>query len=329
CIEKYARGCADLGQIHAPGDGISYTNAAPILLAAMLQEITGKGWDALLRERILDPLRAEHMTTDFAQLPSHRVAAGHLPDPQTKQLAVSTHQFLPRGMGPTGATLHAGALDLARFGEAFLHGGVAHTGARLLSESTIEQARKRVASWRTAPWVGVRMGLGWMLHDWSGRAVFGHDGTTIGQSAFLRIAPHADLVVTLLCNGGLAKNLYYGLFREVFADLADTALPRAPQPIDAKRFDRTRAIGAYQNKFGKAEVFVEGDALKLRTTPRELAHVLAAEEWPLVPIAEEACRLENPALEMPEIIVFHRFDERGARYASLNYRDLARLGDGR
>lgn len=326
CIERYARGCADLGQIHAPGDGISYTNAAPILLAAMLQQISGKGWDALLRERIIEPLQAGHMTTDFAELPARPVAVGHLPDAKTKQLAVSKHLYLPRGMGPTGATLHSSASDLARFGEVFLRGGVTNAGARLLNESTIERSRKRVAPWRTAPWLSVGMGLGWMLHDWNGKGIFGHDGATIGQSGFLRIAPHADLVVALLCNGGLAKNLYYGLFREILADLADTALPRPPQPMDASRFDRSLVIGTYRNKFGRAEVFVDGDALKLRTTPHELAYVFGPETWPLVPIAEDACRVENPALDVPEIIVFHRFAHGRAHCASLNYRDLPRIG---
>jgi len=326
CIEKYARGCADLGQIHAPGDGISYTNAAPILLAAMLQEITGKSWDALLGERILVPLGAERMTTDFSALASHRVASGHLPDPRSKKLAVSKHQHLPRGMGPTGATLHSSALDLARFGEAFLRAGVTRSGARLLSESTIEGARQRVASWRTERWMHISMGLGWMLHDWSGHAIFGHDGATIGQYGFLRVAPHADLVVALLCNGGLARNLYYGLFREILAELADTDLPQASRAIDQSRFDFQRVAGTYENKFGTAEVFAGGDALKLRTTPRELAYVFGPEEWPLAPIAEDACRVENPALEVPEIIVFHRFQAGRAQCASLNYRDLPRIG---
>jgi hypothetical protein len=171
------------------------------------------------------------------------------------------------------------------------------------------------------------MGLGWLLYDWNGRPMFGHDGATIGQFSFQRIQPDADLVVTLLCNSGPAKNLYYALFRDIFRELAQTELPTRPEPIDPSRFNRSRVIGSYRNKSTTAEVLVDGDTFKLRTTPHELTHVFGPEEWPLQPIAENACRITNPALDVPELIVFHHFDDGRARYATMNHRDLVRVAD--
>ena len=35
------------------------------------------------------------------------------------------------------------------------------------------------------------VGLTWRMNYWDGRQIIGHDGATIGQSAFLRIDPQA------------------------------------------------------------------------------------------------------------------------------------------
>jgi CubicO group peptidase (beta-lactamase class C family) len=324
CVEKYVRLCATLGQVHPPGGGPSYTNAGFIILAAMLQEITGKSWDMLLFERILEPLQATHMTTDPFEFPRYRVAVGHLPDPNTRQQAVPRHLNLPRGTGPTGATLHASAADLARFGETIRKGGMTPSGACLLRADTIAVAHERRKSWPMAPWLGLGVGLGWMLYDWNGRHLFGHDGATVGQYAFLRVLPDAELTVALLTNGPPAKNLYYALFRDVFAHFAQVQLPQASEPIDAARFDVSRVVGKYRCKSGILEVLADHGELRMRTTPLELTHFVPPESWPLVPVAENACRIANPALDMPELMIFHDFDDGRARYASFNMRDLLR-----
>jgi hypothetical protein len=113
----------------------------------------------------------------------------------------------------------------------------------------------------------------------------------------------------------------------VFRELASTELPQRPELIDASSFDRGRVVGTYQNKSGTAEVVVENNELKLRTTPRELTQFLGPDAWPLQAIAENACRIDNPALEVPDLIVFHHFDAPGgrARFATLNHRDVLRL----
>jgi Beta-lactamase len=54
------------------------------------------------------------------------------------------------------------------------------------------------------PWTsGSHVGLGWMLSDW-GRPVFGHDGQTLGQTAYLQVVPGpGPVAVALLTNSGV------------------------------------------------------------------------------------------------------------------------------
>ncbi|MEV0385625.1 serine hydrolase [Nonomuraea sp. NPDC050643] len=53
-------------------------------------------------------------------------------------------------------------------------------------------------------------GLGMELHDWDGGTVIGHHGATIGQQAFLRMAPDAGVAVALLTNGGAGHGPVHG-----------------------------------------------------------------------------------------------------------------------
>jgi len=327
CIEKYVRACGSLGQLHQPGESTSYCNAAFVVLGALLEQVTAQSWDSLLRERLLAPLGLLHTTTDYAELPRFRVAVGHLLDPDAKRFAVSKRLHLPRGMGPTGATLHASAADLAEFGGLFLNGGRARSGAPVLSARSVSSSLVPQADWPTTKWTHMRMGLGWQLHSWGNRMVFGHDGATLGQASFLRVMPDANLVVALLTNGGPAKNLYHALYGDIFRQLAGVELPGTPQASTAACWDVRRAIGSYVNAMSRADVFVDGDQLKIKIVTPQFAGVLADQIWPLAPICDDACLIGDPGLRVQDILVFHHFDaaDGRARYISLKNRDLLRV----
>ena len=95
--------------------------------------------------------------------------------------------------------------------------------------------------------LGSHWGLGVILFDWDGHAVYGHDGGTIGQSSRLRIVPDADLAIALVANGGDTQLVYQELFRDLLAELAGIAMP-APlrPPTDPPDVDLTALAGAYQ-----------------------------------------------------------------------------------
>jgi len=48
-------------------------------------------------------------------------------------------------------------------------------------------------------------GLGWFLMDWQGTRLYGHDGATMGQFAYLRVIPEQQLAVAMLTNDGDAE----------------------------------------------------------------------------------------------------------------------------
>ena len=80
---------------------------------------------------------------------------------------------------------------------------------------------------------------------WSGQHVYGHDGATIGQGAFMRIVPGKGVAVCLLTNGGHARDLFGDLFNEILGELAGRPAPGAARTAaDAPGVDLHRTSAA-------------------------------------------------------------------------------------
>ena len=137
-----------------------------------------------------------------------------------------------------------------------LTGGLAADGTRVLSEASAAAMAAKQADLPDKYSLGDSWGLGWIRFGWDGQRLIGHDGNTIGQSAFLRLLPEQGLAVALLTNGGNARDLYEDLYREIFAELAGVAMPRplAP-PAEPVAADITPHLGTYERASVRLEVF--------------------------------------------------------------------------
>jgi hypothetical protein len=149
------------------------------------------------------------------------------------------------------------ASDVLEFALLHLSGGGTRAGSQLLSPAAV-RAMQEIQVEVPSGGHGVfsrYWGLGWAIYDWNGRTVLGHDGGTIGQSAFLRILPDAGVAVALLTNGGNAIALFDDLCRDVLAEAADVEMPPPPQPPEPEPdFDRSRYTGSYEREGSRVEV---------------------------------------------------------------------------
>lgn len=78
CIEKYVEACADLAQNHPIGATQSYCNAGFTIAGRVIERLTGKVWDAALREQIIEPLGLTHTHTLPEDVLRFRGAMGHM-----------------------------------------------------------------------------------------------------------------------------------------------------------------------------------------------------------------------------------------------------------
>ncbi|MCQ9369036.1 beta-lactamase family protein [Brevibacterium sp. 50QC2O2] len=231
CLEKYLDVLAEAAQIHPVGAMYSYCNSGFSLAGLVIERLTGKGWDTALRESLLDPLGLDHSVT----LPEDAillgdVAVGH------EDIAGSTRVIrqwhLPRSSGPAGAVV-ARAADVLAFAYMHMAEGRAETGTRVLGPEAVALMQTEQVAQPDRGTSGDARGLGWVLSDWNGARVYGHDGGTMGQTAYLRIHPDSGTAVVLLTNGGNGQMVYEELFERVFADLAGIAKPgRVAPPED-------------------------------------------------------------------------------------------------
>jgi CubicO group peptidase (beta-lactamase class C family) len=235
CLERYVELLRDVDMLFEPGTAYSYCNAGFVVLGRIIQVLDGRTWEESVRARLTEPLGLTHTVTLPEEALLHRAALGHV---GTDGTPVKTWQ-LPRGIGPAGGVT-ASAGDLLEF--ASMH---------------LDDQRYAGMQEPRVPYAGgiggfVDLGLAWRIYDWNGRRLFGHDGTTISQLAFLRIDPEARLIMCLLTNSGNGTALFEPLSSEVFTEYVGVGHPPAPRPIDAPVDDQH--VGRYERASVRLEV---------------------------------------------------------------------------
>jgi len=244
-LERYVAAMADLPRNHPLGATMSYSNSGYVLLGRLIEVVRGGTWDSVLRERLLAPLGLTSAGTLPEEALLFGAATGHVTPAGQEEPQVAAQWGLFRSTGPAGL-IHMTAQELLVFARMHLQGGVAPDGTRVLSAAQVEAMQQPQVELPDRWTLGSHWGLGWFLMDWSGRRVYGHDGSTFGQNGFLRVLPDAELSVALLTSGGHSRDLFEELFGEVFAELAGVELPARPGPAaDPAPFDPVDYVGRY------------------------------------------------------------------------------------
>jgi hypothetical protein len=229
----------------------------------------------------------------------------------------------------TAACHRARAADLLAFARLHLADGVTADGQRVLSA----EAAKAMREPQTAipePWTsGSHVGLGWMLSDW-GRPVFGHDGQTLGQTAYLQVVPGpVPVAVALLTNSNQSKPLYQELFSELLAEHAGITLPPPPQPPAlAVTVGSADIAGTYERVLMSYDVEERDGTMVLVARPSGvLAISLGTDriEAELVPFAPDAYLVQIPGREDWLPVVFYTLRD-GTRYLHLSGQAAPRTG---
>jgi CubicO group peptidase (beta-lactamase class C family) len=124
--------------------------------------------------------------------------------------------------------------DLLRFAKFHVDGGVATDGTRVLSADAVAQMQQRYVDVPDMGLLGEAWGLGWEIDETPVGRMISHDGSTVGQNAFLRVIPELGIAVALLTNGGDTMAAARALFEELFERLTGTSVLHAmPDPADA------------------------------------------------------------------------------------------------
>lgn len=305
-VEKFVAMMQALGQVHARGEMFSYCNTGFVAAGRMIEVADTRIWDRAVRARIAKPLGTPAFSTLPEQAMRYQTAIGHLGAPG--KLFVTPIAYLAQSNAPVGSTPMAMARDVVAFARMLMGEGVAPDGTRLL-------APESVAAMQTVNTLCPRnmnidaIGLATFMWDWDGDGTyetFGHDGSTIGQAAWLRYHPENGTAFCLLTNGGNGKAMADALIRAVFTEAAGIAPPALPAADPAFRADPARYEGRYANTMETIEVTAEEGKLVATSHPAPDYAVIAggAKRVPLEAVNAELFLGTAPGMTLPQTYHF-------------------------
>jgi CubicO group peptidase (beta-lactamase class C family) len=320
-------GCADLPQIAAPGAIWSYSNSGYSILGRIVEVLLGTTFEQALRDRVFTPLGLAHTVSFADEAIVHPTSVGHVldgEDPAT--LVVSPTWGLWRAFGPMGSAVVASAGDVLRFASLHLDGGVAPDGVRLLDAGLAASMLEEQVELVDDSVLGQAWGLGWILDRWGDVRVIGHDGNSIGQNAFMRLAPQERFGFCLQTNVDSALNLYRELADWLFGRRLGVGPRPDPEALDDLRVsDPDRYTGSYEREGLSFEVRADPDGRLLTTVSP--THAVAQSQGlpvmadlPLRPVTrDDSFLLELPISDAPLLAVFFDPQVPGGRPSHLHF----------
>jgi hypothetical protein len=280
---------------HPLGATWSYCNAGFTIAGRVIESLTGRTWDAAMRDLLYTPLGLSHTVTLPEEALLHRAAIGHVHEGEEEPRRAPVWG-LPRSVGPAGL-IASTVGDVLTFARMHLNGGVAPDETRLLTAESVSAMQDEQASLPDRHSLADSWGLGWFRLDWNGVHLYGHDGATVGQFAFLRVLPEQNVAVAMLTNGGHARDLYESLVREVFRELAGVEMVTPLSPLSEladsePSSDITPHIGTYRRTSTQVDIYVDdgadheeaGPRLRLTLDREPLGLTKEANEFDLVPV---------------------------------------------
>jgi CubicO group peptidase (beta-lactamase class C family) len=308
CLERYVDACDKLEQTHPLGATMSYCNTGFSVAGRIIEVLDDKVWDQSMRDRLFAPLGLTHTNTLPEEALLFRAAAGHIAPNPGDDPELAPVWILPRVAGPMGL-INSTVRDVLAFAKMHLDGG-----GEILSRASVEAMQEQQVQVPNPHSLGSHWGVGWILFDWAGERLYGHDGNTIGQSAFLRILPSANIAITLLTNGGEASSVYRALFNDVLSDLAGITMPALPTaPATPLEMDLEPYAGTYERLSVRLDLRAEGGLLVgTSTLSGPLAEMLPnpVTNISLVPVDSETFLVSSEGQTSPPVpATFYEFED--------------------
>lgn len=207
---------------NVPGKVYEYSDLGPMLLAFIVEAVSGESFADFATSRIFQPLGMNKTGFRPAANLASRIAPTEVSPPRGYPLRGEVHDENAYRLG--GVAGHAGlfstAADLSVFAQMLLQGGH-YANVRLVSDSTVARFTRRTAGRRALGWDTCE-GEGGCGQYMTSRA-FGHTGYT-GTSLWLD--PDHDMFVIMLSNRVHAPKARRAatVIMDVRHDLADAAV---------------------------------------------------------------------------------------------------------
>ena len=255
-IARYVAQMGDLPQLTPLGALWSYNNAGFNLAGRVIEVITGKTYEAAVKELVFDPLGMTRTSFFPAEVMTYRFSVGHH---EGDTLVVARPWPISRCSNPAGA-ISSTVTDLLRYARFHLSGGVSEAGERLLQQQTVEFMRSALApagNWAES------VGVTFFLRDLGGTLMVGHGGSTNGFNATFQLVPERDFALVMLTNAGNGSVLYGQVTDWAVEHLLDVKVPK-PTALSLSDEELSAYVGIYQATLTRVEIELRDHQLWLQ-----------------------------------------------------------------
>ena len=189
---QLVRGMLPEAPTYPPGGGHEYSNAGFGIAGAMLETVTGRAYEELMREKLFVPLEMSSAGFRAPATPGTLDQPyGHHPQPVDPEPAGDN----PRAIAPAGA-VHCSILDFARYVRFHLGDG---------PQGILGPEELRFLHTIVSPAEDYAMGWKVTRREWAGGVALTHAGSNTMFYSVMWIAPARDFAAVALCNTGEQK----------------------------------------------------------------------------------------------------------------------------
>ncbi|MGO4363185.1 serine hydrolase domain-containing protein [Terrabacter sp. RAF57] len=255
--DEFLAGLEEAEQVLPAHHAFHYSNLAYGLLGQVVERVTGRGWEHVVRERVLEPLGMDRT----GLTPADDRAIGYQVDPYAGT-ASEEPLFTLNATAPLGG-LWSTVADMARYAAY-----VANPDDRVVRPETVEEMCRPIIMTDVDGWSGA-YGLGFGMGRRGDRVYVGHGGAMPGFLTGLRVRRKDGVGAIVFANatsGALTLGLATDLVEAVVdAEPALTAawVPETAQPA------LTELLGLWWSEGSPITFFVRGGELWSRLADDE------------------------------------------------------------
>lgn len=265
-LERYVALMKNLRQVTPLNATVAYNNASLSVAGLIIARITGKTYEAAMRELVLDPLGLDDTLFFMTDIMMRRFAVGHIQE-DDGSIHLASSWALPRGNAPAGG-MSATAPDQIRWARFHLGDGTAADGSRVLSAESVARMQQPTASMQGSA-LGDHVGISWLLRDVEGVRVVAHGGTTNGQHSEFLLVPERNFGLISMTNCGPNGPKFNDRLQKWAFEQYLGVIEREPVPVQLSAEQRAQYVGAYETIIMLVDVTATDDGLvaKLSVKP--------------------------------------------------------------
>jgi len=241
-----------------PGTKYDYSNSGYMLLGYIIEKVTKKPYEQVVRERILKPLQMNNSGFDFTNLNNEFKTTGYynIKDTVVKSAIVDSSVSYAAG------ALYSTAGDLNKWEQSLYGNNIMNDESKKLAYTPVRD----------------KYGYGWVIDSLYGTQTIAHGGGIHGFTSFLLRFPAEKLVVILMDNSGGAK------LGDIGRDLGGIALGKsiaksAPKETKLDEKILQQYVGEYElAPTFKINVTLENGQLKAQATNQPQFDIFAEKE---------------------------------------------------